>query len=173
LVEVRARIATIPRGEMHDVLSGWLIAVRASIAMQARPVEGHRGGAKAETWGGGRRHETVECWNPGVLEGLQGSTEGVIMELLGGNAGRNASAGGLILAKPGDQGECLIDNPQAIEPHGCDGFASREVPSCWVLLGGLGEEVANAEVVEHPSDKTAVVQDLATVWGWVRHNHLL
>jgi hypothetical protein len=141
--------------------------------MQARTVEVPRGGAKAETVGGGRRNETGEVCNPVGIEGIQGSTQGVISELLGGNAGRNESEGGLILEKPGDEGECLMAKPQAIEPHRFDGFASREVPSFWVLLGGWVEEVAHAEFVAHPSDKTEVVQDLATGWGVGRHNNLL
>jgi len=42
-----------------------------------------------------------------------------------------------------------------------------------VLLGRVIEDVANAELVEHASDKAEVVQDLATVWRLVGHNNLL
>ena len=101
------------------------------------------------------------------------TSEGIIVELCGGNAGRNASGGGRILAEPRDEGERLIDKPQAIEHHRFDGFTHGEVPHFRVLLGRAIEDVANAEFVEHASDKAEVVQDLATVWRLVGHNNLL
>jgi hypothetical protein len=51
--------------------------------------------------------------------------------------------------------------------------ASGEVPHFRVLLGRLIEDVANAECVEHASDKAEVVQDLAPIRGVIGHNNLL
>jgi hypothetical protein len=73
----------------------------------------------------------------------------------------------------GDQVEGLIDTPQTIEHHGFDGFTDSEVAHCRVLLGRLIEDLAHTEFVEHASDKAKVVDDVATVRGLIRHNHLL
>ena len=173
LIEVRAMVATLPLGDVHDVLRGPFVAVRTTINMKARTVEVQRGGTEAQTLGGGRRNETVECCHPVGLEDIQGTTERIIVELLGGNAGRKKSAGGLMLEEPGDEGEGLVEKPQAIEHHRFDGLTRGEVPHFRVLLGRSIDDVANAELVEHTSDKAEVVQDLATVWGLVGHNNLL
>ena len=45
--------------------------------------------------------------------------------------------GGLILEKPGNQIEGLIDKAQTVEDHGFDGFSHRQVSCLRVLLGGL------------------------------------
>jgi hypothetical protein len=107
------------------------------------------------------------------IEGVQGPTQGVIVELFGDHAGGNQARGGLILKKPGDKVERLIDSPQAIEHHRFDGFPDSEVPHFRILVGGVIEDVANAEFVEHASDKAEVVQDLAAVRGLIRRHHLL
>jgi hypothetical protein len=101
------------------------------------------------------------------IEGLQGPTEGVIVALFRNNAGRHQAVGGLMLEKPGDEVERLIDQPQAIEHHRFDRFIHGEVPQFRVLWRGLVDDVAHAEFVEHASDKAKVVQDLATVRGLI------
>jgi hypothetical protein len=173
VIEVRALVATLPLGDVHDVLRGQCVAVRTTITMQTRTVEVQRGWTAAQTRGGGRRNETVEFCHPVGIEDIQGTTERIIVELVGGNAGRKKSEGGLILEEPGDEGEGLVDKPQAIEPHRFDGLTRGEVPHFRVVLGRAIDDVANAELVEHASDKAEVVQDLATVWGVVGHNNLL
>ena len=141
--------------------------------MKARPVEMGKAGRKAQTLGGRRRYETVEFRYPIVIEGIQGTSEGIIVELSGGNTGRNEEGGGLILQEPGDEGERVIDKPQAIEHHRFDGVTHSEVPHVRVVLGRSIEDVTNAEFVEHASDKAEVVSDLATVCRLVGHNNLL
>jgi hypothetical protein len=41
------------------------------------------------------------------------------------------------------------------------------------LVRGVIEDVADAEFVEHASNKAEVIQDLATVRGLAGHHHLL
>jgi hypothetical protein len=41
------------------------------------------------------------------------------------------------------------------------------------LVGGVVEDVANAEFVEHASDKAEMVQNVALVRGVVGYNNLL
>src|SRR2546421_6196802 len=153
LIEVRAMIPTITFRDVHDVLRGRLVTVIASINMKARTVEVRISRTQAQTLGGGRRNETIECRHPGVIERIQGSTEGIIVELCGSHTGRNEAGGGLLLEEPGDEVEGLIDKPQAIEHHGFDRLPYREVPHFGVLVGGLIEGVANAEFVKHARDK--------------------
>jgi hypothetical protein len=173
LVEVRAIIPALTAGEVHDLFRGLLVAVVAPIHMNARAIEMGKAGRKAQVLGRRRGHETVTCGHTRGIEGVQGPTQGVIVELCRGHAGRNQAACGLILEKSGDAVEHLIDTPQAIEHHRVDGFPEGEVPLFRVWLGGMVEDVANAEFVEHPRDKAKVVPNLTAVHGLLGHNYLL
>jgi hypothetical protein len=144
LVEVGTMISTIALGDVHDLLRRWLVTVIAPIDMKARAVEVHIGWTQVQTLGGSRRDETVEFGHPRVIEGIQGATERIIVELVGSDAGRNEALGGLILKEAGHQVERLIDKPQAIEHYRFDRFPCREVPHLRVLSGGLVDDVANA-----------------------------
>jgi hypothetical protein len=53
---------------------------------------------------------------------------------------------GLIVEESGDQVQCLIDTPKAIEYHGCDGFPDGEVPQLRVLLRRFVHDVANVRI---------------------------
>jgi hypothetical protein len=60
--------------------------------------------------------------------------------------------------------ECLIDQPQAIEHHGFARFTHGEVTHFWILLGGVIEDVANAEFFTHTRDQPQMIHDLRAVW---------
>jgi hypothetical protein len=171
-VEVGTMISTIALGEVHDLLRWWLVTVIAPIDMNARAVEVPIGGTQVQTLGGSRRDETVECCHPMVIEGIQGAPERLIVELCGSDARRNEAGGRLLLKDAGPQVERLIDQPQALEHQRVDRLPDREVPPLRVLLGGLVNDVAKAEFVEHASHKAAVLYDLATVRALVGPNHL-
>ena len=173
LMQIGPMIPAGALGDVHHLGVRGRIAVRATLNMQARTVEMGQAGRKAQTLGGRRRSETGEFRYPGGREGIQGTSEGSIVELCGGNAGRNASGGGRMLEEPRDEGERVMEKPQAIAHHRFDGFTPGEVPHFRVLLGRAIEDVAKAEFVAHASAKAEVVQDLATVWRLVGHNHLL
>jgi hypothetical protein len=173
VVEVRAMLSTRARGPVNDVCSGWLVAVIAPIDMNARAVEGQRKWTQAPTLGGRRRDETREGCHPIVIQGIHGATERIIVELVGGHAGRDASVGGLMRAEAGAQVARLMDTPQAIQHHRVDRFPHREVPPCGVLWGGLGNHVAKAQGIAHASHKAAMIQTLATVRRLVGPHHLL
>src|SRR6266496_4042968 len=70
LVEVRAMIATIALGDVHNLFCGLLVAVIATIDMKARRVEVRRGGSQAQTLGSAYRNETIECRYPIGIEGI-------------------------------------------------------------------------------------------------------
>jgi hypothetical protein len=59
--------------------------------------------------------------------------------------------------------ERVVDKPQAIEHHGFDSFPHGEIPQFRILVGGVIEDVANAEFVKHPRDKPQMIQDLRAV----------
>ena len=141
--------------------------------MKARTVEVHIGGAQVQPRGGRRRDETVEFCYPILIEGIQSTTKGIIVQLRGGHPGRDESVGGLMLEEPGDQVERLIDTPQAIEHHRFDRFTRREVPLFRVLLSGVVDHVANPQFVEHASHKAEMIQNLTPVRRLRGHNNLL
>jgi hypothetical protein len=64
---------------------------------------------------------------------------------------RNAVVG-LILEEHGHQIEGVIDKAQTVEDHGFDGFSHDQVSRLRVLLGGLIQDVADAQLVEHPGN---------------------
>ena len=173
LLEVRAMIPTRALGEVHALRRRWLVAVRAPLDRQAGAIELGKGRGQSQTLCRGGGHEPREFRDPGVIQGSPGTPEGIIIALCGGNTGRHEARGGLVLAAPGDEGERLVDNPQASEHHGFDGLPSREVAPFRVLVGGVIADVADAEFVEHARNKAEVIQDLATVRGLVGHNHRL
>ena len=89
LIQIGPMIPAVALGDVHNLGVRGRIAVLATITMKARTVEMGKAGRKAQTLGGRRRYETVEFRYPVVLEGIQGTSEGIIVELCGGNAGRN------------------------------------------------------------------------------------
>lgn len=150
-------VPAIPSSDMHDLVLRLLVTVVASIDMKTRAIEMGKAGGKVQALGSGRGYEAVEFGHPRDRERIQGPAEGVIVELGGGDAGRNASRGGFILKESGDQGKRLVDKPQAIEHHRFDRLPYCEITHCWILVGGLIEDVANAEFIEHASNKAEVV----------------
>ena len=78
-----------------------------------------------------------------------------------------------MLEASGHQVEGLLETPQAIEHHGFDRLTCSEVAHGRVLVGRVIDDVTNAEVVEHASDKAEMVQDLAMVHEVVRPHALL
>jgi hypothetical protein len=80
-------IPAVPPGDVHDPFLGFFITVVAPIDMKAGAIEMGKAGCKAQTLGRVSGDETVECGHARGLEGVQGATEGVIMELFGTSAG--------------------------------------------------------------------------------------
>jgi hypothetical protein len=173
LVQVGPMIPAIALGEVQNPRLGLLVAVRAPVDMDTGAIEMGKARREASALSGCGRTEAVECCHPGVGEGLQGPTAGVIVERFRSHTRRNAARGGCILTEPGDEGEGVMDKPHTIAPHRFDGLTDREVPPCRVVVGGVSEDVAHGECVAHASDKAEVVEDLATVHGLVGPDLLL
>jgi hypothetical protein len=66
--------------------------------------------------------------------------------------------------KPGDEGEYLLETPQANEHHRFDGFTHGEDPH-FRLLHGSADDVTIAELAEHASHKAEGVQRVAAGKG--------
>jgi hypothetical protein len=74
-----------------------------------------------------------------------------------------------VLEEARHAGARLGDTPQAIEPHGVDGFTHRQVAHVWGLVGGVVEAVAHAECFKHASHTPQLIADLRAVrvrLGW-------
>jgi hypothetical protein len=114
VVAIGAMISAIALGDVHDALRGLIITVIATIDMDTSAIEVRQARRQAQALSGCGSKEAVEFRPPVVVEGIQGPTEGVIVELCGSHPRRNESLGGLMLEEPGDEVEGLIDTPQAI-----------------------------------------------------------
>ena len=80
-------IPTVAPGDVHDLLLGLLVTVVAPIDMKTGAIEMGKARRQAQALGSGRGNEAVEFRHASSIEGIQGPTEGVIVELLGSNAG--------------------------------------------------------------------------------------
>jgi len=78
-------LSAVPAGDVHALLRWLLIAVVASIDLNARAIARGTARRKAQALGSGCRQEAVECGHPVGIEGLQGPTEGIIIALVGGH----------------------------------------------------------------------------------------
>jgi hypothetical protein len=87
LVQVGPMIPAVAPRDVNDLGFGLLFTVITSIHMKAPTVEMGKAGCKAQTLGGGRRYQTVEFCHPVVIEGLQGTPQGVVIELFRGPRG--------------------------------------------------------------------------------------
>lgn len=87
LVQIGSMIPAGAAGQGHNVGVRGLLAVLAPSNLQARTVEMGKAGRQAQTRGGRRRSEPVECRHPGGKEAIHGTPEGIIMERCGGNTG--------------------------------------------------------------------------------------
>jgi hypothetical protein len=164
--EVRTLSAPKALQDVYHLGRGRLLAAGAPRDMPARRGEGRLSGPQAQPLGGPHRPAAGECGHSRGLEGLPGTTERLIVERCGSNAGRQESGGGLLREAPGDEGERGMAHPQAIEPQRCDGFPHGAVSPCRVLAGRLVDDVAHAKCVEQACDQAEVIQDWTTVQGW-------
>jgi hypothetical protein len=146
--------------------------VVAAIAMNTRAIEMGQARRQAQALGRGRGPKAVELGAASRLEGISGSTAGVIVALRRSHATRKQAGGRLRLEAARHEAERLIEQPPAIEPHGFDGFPHREVTPCRVVLGGLVENVTQTKFVTHARHTPAMSEDLRTgqwrLWRAVR-----
>ena len=146
-------IPTIAMGDVHDLFVRSLSAVIAAIDMETRRIEMGERGRQPQTRGRRGGNEAVECRHPIVVEGIEGAPEGVIIEMAGLNAWGNEARDRLILEKMGDEVELLVDKAQTVEHHGFDRMAGGHNPHFRVLLGGLINDLRDAEFFKHARDK--------------------
>jgi hypothetical protein len=79
-------ISTIAVGNVHDLFVRSLLAIIPTINMEAGAIEMREGRGKAQALRSSRGNEAVECRHPKVVEGIEGTAEGVIIEMVGLNA---------------------------------------------------------------------------------------
>jgi len=146
-------ISTIASDDGHDLLVQELVTVVESVNMEAGRVEMRLGGDESQPLGSTHRNQTVEFGHTIGIEGIQGTPQGVVIELGRGHPRRNESRRGLIMEEAGDQIKRMIDKPQAIEHHRFDSLLDSEVSHFWGLLGRLIENCTDTEFIEHARNK--------------------
>jgi hypothetical protein len=157
LIQVRPMISAVAAGDVHNLCLGLLLTVLTAVDVKARAIEMHTGRGSSQTFRRGGGNETVECRDPIGIEGVQGTTERIIIELGGDHAGRHEAGGRLMLEEPGDEVERLIDTSQAIEHYGFDRFPDGEVAHVRVLLGRFVNDIAHAKFVKHARGEAEVI----------------
>jgi hypothetical protein len=78
-------LSAVPAGDVHDLLLWRLIAVVASLDLNARAIELGKARRQAQALGSSRGREAVECRHPVSREAISGPTEGIIVELVEGH----------------------------------------------------------------------------------------
>jgi hypothetical protein len=86
-VEGRSVIPTVAPGEVHDRLIRLIVPMVTPRDMNTGAIEMGTAGHQAQARRSGRGHEAIACGHPRDIEGLQGPTQGVIVERLGSHAG--------------------------------------------------------------------------------------
>src|SRR4029450_737573 len=109
LVEVRAMIPTITLGDVHDLFVRRLRAVIAAIDMKTRRIEMAERARQPQPCGRRGGNEAIECRHPKGVEGIEGTPEGVIIEMAGLNAWGNEARDRLILEEMGHEVQLLVD----------------------------------------------------------------
>jgi hypothetical protein len=157
VIQVRPMIAAVAAGDVKNRRLGLLLTVITAVDVNARAIERHNGRGSSQTFRRGGGHEAVEGRHPIGIEGVQGTTERIIIELGGDHAGRHEAGGGLRLEDPGDEGARLIETSQASEHHGVARFPDGEVAHFRVLLGRVVNDIATAKIVKHARDEAEVI----------------
>ena len=88
--------------------------------------ERHKAGREPRARSSRRGNQAVEGGHSRAIAGLHGPPEGVIVGLGRRNAGGQQSGGRLVLEEARHEVERLVDQPQAIAPHRCDGVSHGE-----------------------------------------------
>jgi len=79
-------VAAIPAGDMHDLLRRFLITVVTPIDMKARAIKMGKARRQPSALGRRRSNETIELGDSIAIEGIQGPTQGIVVELVGSHA---------------------------------------------------------------------------------------
>jgi hypothetical protein len=120
-------IPAITAGDVRALCFGVRVVVVASSDAHARRVEMDNAGGKSQGLGSGGRQVVVAFGHPVGIARIQDPTAGIIVELCGGYAGRNALVGGHLVDEAEGQVEGLMAQPQTIQHHNVDGFTHGEI----------------------------------------------
>jgi hypothetical protein len=127
--------------------------------MATGAIEMGQDGSQAETLSCCGRNETIELCDAVGIEYLQGLSQRVIIELLGGRyVGRSVYAG-----KIGHQTEGLIEKAQTIEHHRLDSMASCHYAHLGGWLSSPVNDFPDTEFVKHARNRTKIIQDSTAV----------
>jgi hypothetical protein len=85
LLAIRPMLTAVAAGDLDDVLARVFLAVLATIARETGRIARGQAWRQAQPLRGGGGHETVACRHPSGIEGLEGASQGLIVEMLGVN----------------------------------------------------------------------------------------
>ena len=139
------------------------MAVLAAIDMETGRIEMRARGRQPQTRGCRGSNEAVECRHPRVVERIEGTPEGVIIEMAGLHTRGNQARDRFMLEKMRDEVQLLVEKAQPVEHHGFAGMAGGHNPHCRVLLRRLINNLRDAEFCKHSRNETQVISDLCAV----------
>ncbi len=125
--------------------------------METRPIEMGKRWDQAQPLGRRGGNEAVEGGHPRFIQGIEGTSERVIVEMAGLNARGNEARDRLMLEKMGDEIELLMEKAEAVEHHGFDRMAGGHNPHFRVLLRRLIKNLRDTEFFKHPCDQAQVI----------------
>ena len=128
--------------------------------MEAGAIEMGKGRRKPEALRCRGGNETVEFRDAIGIEHIQGTSQRVIMEMLGLDPGGDEALRRFILKKHRDEVELLVHKAEPMEDHRFDGAAHGDDAGLRCVLHGPVQYVTNAKFVKHPGHETEMVQDL-------------
>ena len=163
LVAVRALIPTGATGDVQAVLLRLRVTVIPAIDMEAGALERGERWGKPQARGGRSGHAAVECRYPIRLERIQGTATRVIVAMTGVHARSDETRERRMLQKMRPEVELVVDEAQAVADHRLDRMAGGDNPHGRVLLGGVSNDLSDAECFTHPRDSTQGISDLRAV----------
>jgi hypothetical protein len=163
LVKVRTMLAAVTPGDMNHLGLRLLSTVVAPINMEAGALEMHKGRRQPEALRRGGRDKTVAFRDAIVVQQVQGTSQGVIVEMLGLDPGGDKARRRFILKKPRYEVELLVDKAKPIEDHGFDGVTDGDNTGLRHMLYRPVKHVANAQFIKHPGHEPEMIQDLTPI----------
>jgi hypothetical protein len=166
LVEVGALSPAVAPRDLPDMGVGLLGTVVAAVDVETRAVQMRKPRGSPQAWRGGDRHKPGAFGHTRALERLQGTSQRVILARRGFNPRGDEPVRRCGLKKEGHEVQWVVHNAHAVQDHRLDGVAHGDPASLWVVLGGVVNDGANPELINHPGHQAEMSHDLTARGLW-------
>lgn len=166
LVEIRAMVPAGALSDVDDLLVGRLRAVRTAIDMETGTIEMGKGRCEPSALCRRGCKQTVQGGDAKGIERIEGTPQGVIVQMAGFDRRSDEPRGRFILEKVGHQVQLWVHTAEPVEDHRLDRLACGHETHFRVLLGRLIDDLSNAEFVKHARDQAQGISDLGAVRWW-------